>query len=77
MADDSVDQLTQKRKKLEAQLKAIKAAEDAEKNKRLAVAGEAVIAEAEGNPQFKETLDAILDRRLKGKRKRSLFALNS
>lgn len=76
MPTDNIEALAQKRKKLEAQLREIKAAEEAERNKRLAIAGEAVLAEAEGNDEFKATLHAILDRRIKSKRKRALFGID-
>lgn len=76
MANSAVEKLTEKRQKLEQRLKDIRAAEEAEKNKRLIVAGEAVLREAEKNPEFKRQLDQVLARQLKGKRSRSLFGLD-
>ena len=75
MAGQSLDQLAATRQKLEAKLKEVKAAEEAEKNKKLIAAGEAVLAEADANADFQRMLTEVLSRRLKSKRKRDLFDL--
>lgn len=64
-----------KRAKLAAELQKLDAAEQAEKDRRAAVAGHALLAEADSDPEFQTKLNEILGRRLRKKRDRALFDL--
>ncbi len=68
--------LRAQRRKLEAKLRAIKGQEQAEANRRLIVAGRAVLAHAETDPAFRNQLHTILTEQVKKKRERQLFALD-
>lgn len=70
-----IERIRQKRKKLEADLKAIKAQENLEMERYSVVVGLAVLSHAEKHPDFNETLKAILNTEVKKKGDRKLLGL--
>jgi hypothetical protein len=72
-------QLLERKKRLEQQLKELDEREARQKQKndprRAQVAGKAVLKHAKNDPQFAETLQRILNRLVSGKRNRQLFDL--
>lgn len=67
--------LRARRERLEAELAEIREREQAEEEQKAAVAGRAVLAEAERDSAFHEQLSRILENRLTKKRDRKLFGL--
>lgn len=70
-----LDQIKTKREKVSAQLAELKAAEQAELDRRAAVVGHAILAAIESDDDLNAKVRAILDQRLKKKRDRLLFDL--
>ena len=76
MARGNTSSLSEQRRKLEAKLRAIKQQEEAEANRRLIVAGRAVLAHAETDPAFRDQLHTILATQVTKKRERALLDLD-
>ena len=69
------ERLRDRRARLEAELKALRAKEAAEEERRCLIVGRAVLDHAAGDDAFRTTLMTILDRQLSRKRERQLFGL--
>ena len=67
--------LAERKRALEAELSEIDSQLAAENAERLTLIGEAIAAEMKTDPAFKDTINALLDRRVKAKRKRALLSL--
>ena len=69
--------LRDRRLKLEAELRAIRTAEEKERSTKDALAGRAVLARAETDPAFKQTLTAILEATITKPKERKLLGLSN
>ena len=66
-----------RREKIAAQLQALDAAEQEEMDRRAAIAGHAVLAQAKLDEAFATTLQSVLNERVKKNRDRALFDLST
>ena len=76
MPRGSASSLADQRRKLEAKLRALKAKEAEEANRRFIVAGRAVLDQADADPAFRDQLQQILIARVSKKRDRQLLGLD-
>lgn len=72
----NVEKIRERRKKLQAELRQLKAREQQATEQRAIVAGRAVLEHAESDPAFRQQLDTILGQRLKKAGERKLFDLH-
>jgi hypothetical protein len=75
MAKPDLTKIEEERQRLQARLAELEEAEAHERERMAAVAGRAVLAEADKDLGFKETLHAILSRHVKRNADRALFDL--
>lgn len=77
MTGETLDQLEEQEKQLRAKLAAVKKTIEDKRNRINVVVGMAVLAEADANPAYRTKLMKVLDKRVKGKRNRSMLSLDA
>jgi hypothetical protein len=77
MARPGIEGLQKKRERLEAELTALREREAAELERRAAIAGRAVLARAESDEPFRQTLTELLDAEVVRAAERRLLGLPS